>query len=184
MLKLLLGLIFLVSLLIVLYLLKKKNNEYVMILKGPKKFNTGKKIIIPFVENIDNKSSFTLEFQAKTQNLPLSLVGRDYMNVIAQGDSFNVMYDPENGAYLVKIYHSNKKKNGVSMLKLKNVPNQTWNKIKVIVQGRKVMIFLNNTLQVAKILPGIPLLKDRDFELSSDINSFKGSLKNVKYNIS
>ena len=105
MLKLLLGLIFLVSLLIVLYLLKKKNNEYVMILKGPKKFNTGKKIIIPFVENIDNKSSFTLEFQAKTQNLPLSLVGRDYMNVIAQGDSFNVMYDPENGAYLVKIYH-------------------------------------------------------------------------------
>lgn len=181
MIKILIAIVFVILVIVFFYIYKRNKTTAVELLKGPTSFNGTKKIVIPSIEDFDSRTQMTLEFEAKTDNLPLSLVGRDYMNVISQGDSFNILYNPENGAYVFKIFHSNTRKNSVSLLKLKNVSTQTWNKIKITIQGKKVMLFLNDTLKIAEVLPGIPLLKDRDIIIGSDISGFKGYLKNVNY---
>ena len=48
------------------------------------------------------------------------------------------------------------------MIILDNVPNQRWVTIKFCLSGRRAMIFLNDKLEVADIIPGVPMVQDRE----------------------
>ena len=54
-------------------------------------------------------------------------------------------------------------------------------KYKILFEWQKGMLFLNNSLKVADMVPGVPLLKDRELIIGANYKGFVGSLKDVHY---
>ena len=176
-------LLILVILFITFFMLYKKYTKRpIVLLKDTHKFNGTKEIIIPSIDLKDNEMNtrqvFTLVFGIKTENIPVSELGNQPLSLFKRGESFTVNYNPQNGNFEFNIMHS---KDSNYKIILDNVPNQRWVEIKFCLNGRRAIIFLDNTLTVADIIPGVPLVKDRELIIGSKYKGFVGSIKDVLY---
>ena len=66
-------------------------------------------------------------------------------------------------------------------LVIKNIPLQRWNNFVIILESRKVNIYMNNELQYSYHLPTVPMEPTGQFKMGSVNNNFLGKINNVVY---
>lgn len=169
-----------ILILISYFIWKKFKKKPYILLKGTSSFDGTKEIIIPSIDLPESKyrEQFTLEFSTKTENLPLSYVGKNTQQVMKKGDSLVILYDPTTSYY---IFNVSTGESSFQTFKLKGVSNQKWNKIRFCLDGRRILIFLNGTLNIADILTGVPINKETNLIIGSIMDGFIGKIRDVHY---
>jgi hypothetical protein len=102
--------------------------------------------------------------------------------ILSMNDSPQIGYNPKkNYISIILKYRDNPFYSKYNEIKIQNIKQQKWNKYIIIISGRIVNIYVNNVLEISKILPSLPVI----YDISSEIvlgqvnNNFHGKIRNL-----
>lgn len=102
--------------------------------------------------------------------------------IILIGESPQIFYNPKEGNLVIKLkYRDNPYYSHYPSIKV-NLPLQRWNKIGIILDNRKLDVYLNNKLVRSVNIPNVPIISNSSndiIKIGEKNNNIRGEIKNL-----
>ena len=169
-----------------------KNNEITLV-KGPTKFDEDFEKSFKLIELLNNRKNFILDDKGHGITLKWEMYipnnsGSKYYNsgfnklknIVTIEESPQIYYHPKRGylSFIFK-YIDNPFYSHYPEIKLENVPQQTWNKFVLVIDGRHVRLYLGGNLVKSISLPNVLILDFDEINIGKKDNNFLGLVKNM-----
>ena len=170
---------------------KYKNYEYRQLFKDKLIINKNK----TFISNLKLPPShkgvkFTYLFWIFIRNIPENALWNSShkykKTIIKRNGSPNINYIPKNNILNFEIsYKDNFFETSMFNINIENIKLQKWMHVSLVLDNRKVNIYINGNLEKTTIVPNIPFIYNKNLYIGEDNNNFFGYLYNgVYYNTS
>jgi hypothetical protein len=165
---------------------KHNNIKYKTILKTETLFDEDYVSVVNRSDIFKPNVNFTISWKMRIANIPPNFLWKSSYKqskpIILNGGCPDIYYKPDKNVIIIKYQMMDNKLNTVYKdLVIKNIPLQRWNNFVIILESRKVNIYMNNELQYSYHLPTVPMEPTGQFKMGSVNNNFLGKINNVVY---
>ena len=102
--------------------------------------------------------------------------------IIKKNASPDVGYIPSENTICVDIaYKDELNETSIYTIKTKNIKQQTWIQLSVVLDGKKINIYNNGKIVNSSFLPNVPFIYNKNLYFGNENNNFNSYVYNVNY---